>query len=134
MSEKLDVVVEAQMQWGMSLSDDQKAALRADRTKLKEDGEHKAAIVAAYTQLMTESDADANGRLDLQEFGVFLRKVSEAEAARGLPARSWTDDSVATTYAYFNEADETDGVTPEQFWTQFRAMTAKITAILQAAQ
>ena len=113
MAEHLDAICQQRMQWFNSLSDDDKAKVRAAKEADRTDEGEKAARMAEAQANFGMSDANNDGKLDKEEFRTFMRNMSEAASNRGLPAMS--EDNVDEemkdkVWAFFNSQSAGDGL------------------------
>ena len=130
MAENLDAVVAQRMAWMASLSDDDKAKVRADREAGAAE-ENKAARTAEFVATFGAADANQDGRLDRAEFTDFMVKLGQNAAARDVPHQKpedVTDEQKDQVWAYFNSLSAEDGVAAADFGQAVAAIGAAIKA------
>ena len=131
--ENLDQVVAFRMQWGATLSEEQKAAVAAERAAWANEeskGEREAELAATFQT----SDTNADGLLDRSEFEGFMKAMQQNAGARGLPTmdtETVADDMKDMIYALYNaQTAGVDGVSIGDFVAITKAISEKIKAAL----
>ena len=128
----IDAAAAKRVAWMATLSEEQKAALMADRAAFSAE-ETKAERMGELAATFGTADTNADGRLDRSEFEDFMGKLSQNSAARNVPFQPHDDFSAEEKdgmYALFNGKSEGDGVTMEDFFATVKEMQAKVAALL----
>ena len=131
MAEHLADIAAWRMQWMASLSDDQKAAMQADRAKWAAE-ETKQALMQEMAATFQAADTNADGVLDRAEFEDFMQKMQQNAAARGAPSVSAddvSDDLKEKMWAFY----DAEGAQPGVSMADFGTATQKIAAHIKAA-
>ena len=123
--------------WNENATAEQKAAYRERYQKMQTDTEFRNTTMAGLAEDWNGSDADGDGKLNLEEFLVYIEKAKAKETAAGCYVRP-DPDQVRTTAMYnvANSIGEGEGIVMMDFFTTMGPWMAKymeITAELAPA-
>ena len=76
MADNLTTVCAKRLEWMMSLSEEDRNKVMADKARLKDDAEFKAQMAAEMAATFQASDTDNDGLLNKEEFTDFMGKLS----------------------------------------------------------
>ena len=104
--------------WNENATAEQKAAYRERRQKMHTDADFSNTIMAGITEDWNGSDADGDGKLNLEEFLVYMTKAKAKETAAGCYVRP--DPENTRTTALYNAANSIsagEGIVMMDFFT-----------------
>ena len=95
--------------------------------------ENKEATIAQIAGLFNESDANADGALDLAEYTVFMEKMDAGMAEKGMKTPTREADTLSTMFGILDRANpESNGVTFADWSACMMAMQKAIQAKMAA--
>jgi hypothetical protein len=104
--------------WNENATAEQKAVYRERYTKMSVDVEFRNTRMAEMTADWSESDADGDGKLNVEEFKVYITKAKARETTAGCYTRP--DPGEARTTEMYNAANsigEGEGIVMMDFFT-----------------
>ena len=105
--EHLEAIAQHRLAWLNGLTEEQRAAVRADK-EAAHDEAVKAERLAEAQATFGAADTNSDGKLDKAEFADFMEKMSQNAGARGVPAMTAADcpeDVQEKIFAYFDSID-----------------------------
>ena len=111
MAEHLEAIAAARVAWLQSLSEEQRAAVRADK-EASNDEAVKAERMAEGQATFQTADTNNDGLLDKAEFKNFMEMMAQNAGARGVPHMNPADcdeELQEKIYAFFDAEDGNAG-------------------------
>jgi hypothetical protein len=112
--------------WNENATAEQKAAYRERYNKMQVDVEFRNTRMAEINADWSESDANADGKLNLEEFIVYINKAKARETEAGCYVRADPGDARTTElYNAANSIGEGEGIVLMDFFTVMGRWMAK---------